>query len=111
SDAGSSGYGGFRWYREETRINDSNAAFFILMPLTVLRLLHPERIPAEHAPVLDEMMERALHWFMKECRQPSLYYPNKIMSDGALLLAIATVMGNDELRRAAIAFYSKWDDY
>jgi len=104
-------YGGFRWYMEESKINDSNAAFFILKPLVTLRLLRPDRIPAEHVPLLDEMMLSALHWFAQECRHPILYYPNKIVSDGALLLAIAVITGVDEQYVSAMNFFVKWEDY
>jgi len=103
--------GGFRWYREETKIADTNGAFFVMQPLVVLCLLHPDKIPADHRKVLDSMMRLALHWFAEECANPSLYYPNKIMSDGALLLGMAAVFDDAPSLEAGIAFWQRWEEY
>jgi hypothetical protein len=104
-------YGAFRWYMEETQIYDSNAAFFILMPLAGLRLTREDLIPLGHIEFMDEMMKAALHWFEKECRQPILYYTNKIVSDGALLLAIASLTRSKKHYQLALQFFRQWEEY
>ncbi|OCT15207.1 hypothetical protein A8709_13980 [Paenibacillus pectinilyticus] len=104
-------YGGFRWYREETRVNDSNAAFFILMPLVVLRLYLEDRVPAAHRELLDQMMDHGAAWFEHELKEPIFYYTNKIVSDGALLLAIARIRRLPHCAQAGIAFFEQWLEY
>ncbi|WJH35488.1 hypothetical protein N6H14_05535 [Paenibacillus sp. CC-CFT747] len=104
-------FGGFRWYREETAIHDTNAAFFIMSPLVHAVLLNPEQVPDAHGPILKGMMEGAREWFARECREPSLYYPNKIISDGALLLALAKLTAHAERFEEGTAFFRRWLDY
>jgi hypothetical protein len=104
-------YGAFRWYREETRVNDSNAAFFILMPLVVLRLYLEDQVPAAHRDLLDRMLDLGAIWFEHELKDPILYYSNKIVSDGALLLAISQIRGLPHHYQAGKAFFERWTDY
>lgn len=111
NDPASPHFGGFRWYREETRINDTNAAFFIMSPLAQVALLFPSRIPASHRGLLQPMFAGARHWFARECREPILYYPNKIISDGALLLALAELTGDAEAFADGVTFFERWLDY
>ncbi|MDO3412557.1 hypothetical protein QWJ34_22520 [Saccharibacillus sp. CPCC 101409] len=103
--------GAFRWYAEEESVQDSNAAFFILMPLVALRLRAPQAVPDGHAAVIDGMLRRAAVWFERECREPELNYPNKTLSDGAMLLAIADLTGDGERLETAAGFFRRWDDY
>ncbi|CAM4191575.1 hypothetical protein [Saccharibacillus endophyticus] len=104
-------YGAFRWYAEEREVQDSNAAFFILMPLVSLRLKAPEAVPAEHAAIMDGMLRRAAFWFERECREPELFYPNKTMSDGAMLLAISHLLGDAERLDSAADYFDRWESY
>lgn len=104
-------YGGFLWYREETEIQDSNAAFFTLMPLVTVRLCYPDVFPEEHAAVIDGMLHHAAAWFSHECRRPEIYYPNKIMSDGAMLLAVASLTGQQGYIEEGVRFFERWDSY
>lgn len=104
-------YGGFRWYREEAEIQDSNAAFFILMPILTVRFCYPEAYPKEHIEVIDGMLAHAAVWFSRECREPQIYYPNKIMSDGAMLLAVSSFLGQERYLEEGIRFYERWEDY
>jgi hypothetical protein len=111
TDSESPQFGGFRWYGEETRINDTNAAFFILMPLAVVRLLYYRNIPSTHSPLIDEILRMGMEWFYKECTHPVLYYTNKVLSDGAMFLAISSLINNDEYYRAAVGLFEQWEDY
>ncbi|WNR42819.1 hypothetical protein [Paenibacillus roseipurpureus] len=111
TDKTRSDYGAFRWYREETRVNDSNAAFFILMPLIALRLYLDERIPDADRELIDGMLEHGAAWFAHELKDPILYYTNKIVSDGALLLAISHIRGLPQHYEEGVAFFERWIDY
>ncbi|MEK4849849.1 hypothetical protein NST04_08260 [Paenibacillus sp. FSL H7-0756] len=104
-------YGGFLWYREESGIQDSNAAFFILMPLITVRLSKPEVFPASHLEVMQRMFGHAAAWFSRECRTPELFYPNKTMSDGAMLLAIAHFLEEPEHLQTACGYFARWAEY
>lgn len=111
TDRGDAHYGAFRWYAEENAVQDSNAAFFILMPLASLRLRAPEAVPAEHRQAIDGMLRPAAAWFERECREPELYYPNKTLSDGAMLLAIAFLLGDAERIELAADYFERWAEY
>ncbi|OWA33950.1 hypothetical protein B9G55_16555 [Saccharibacillus sp. O16] len=104
-------YGAFRWYAEEAQVQDSNAAFFILMPLVSLRLRAPDALPPEHTKILNEMLVHAAAWFERECQEPELYYPNKTMSDGAMLLAIAHLLEDGERLKVAADYFDRWESY
>lgn len=104
-------YGGFRWYREEAEIQDSNAAFFILMPLVTVRLCVSDVFPTEHVELMDRMLGHAAVWFSHECAHPEIYYPNKIMSDGAMLLAASILSGEERYAREGVEFFRRWEEY
>ncbi|MEF3302083.1 hypothetical protein [Paenibacillus sp. GYB003] len=103
--------GAFFWYREETQVSDSNAAFFTLMPIVCVALCRPERIPSEHRREIDDMMRQALNWFAHETEDPSLYYPNKIVSDGALYAAMSQLLGDRGHYGKAVHFFERWCAY
>ena len=103
--------GNFHWYREEPRIQDTNAAFFILKYLGLALLLCPDRIPAAERAYIETMLDRAQPWFRNECRNYGYYYPNKIASDGAMLMLIAAVLQRPEPETEAVDFWNKWLDY
>lgn len=104
-------YGGFRWYREEKNINDSNGTFFILKPLVSVMLLNKEKLPESHIFKITQMLRLGYNWFLRECQNPMLYYPNKIMSDGALLLSISKLIDCKEGIKFAITFWKRWNEY
>lgn len=110
-DEGHPQFGGFRWYREESAIDDSNAAFFTLVPLAALALARPQSIPDSHLIIIERMCRRAIGWFSHECASPKLYYPNKILSDGALLLALAAIVEDEEGKAQGTRFFARWEEY
>jgi len=103
--------GCLRWYAEETKINDTNGAFFIVMPLAFIYLYHSEILPNSHKDMLKKIFGYCYIWFYDQCSAPALYYTNKIMSDGALLLAISTFLGNESGINKSIEFWNSWCDY
>ena len=104
-------HGAFLWYREETRVRDTNAAFFTLVPLAILRLKYAELIPDPQGRLVDTMLRAGGEWFTRQCAEPSLYYPNKIMSDGALLIAIGSVLEHEAFYSAGGDFFERWLEY
>jgi len=98
-------FGCSRWYGEETRPHDTNAAFFIGRLLAVRWLLAPG------STELPPYFQHAAAWFAHECREPILYYPNKIISDGCLGLALAHLRGDAALQATAEAFLDRWCSY
>ena len=104
-------YGCSRWYAEETRVNDTNAAFFIQLPLLTVMLFDRQLIPESHAEVISRMFGRAIHWYRKELKNPIYYYSNKIVSDGAMLIGIAKINGDKEAFDTALTFFENWLDY
>ena len=104
-------YGCMRWYREETRVADSNGAFFILMPLALTLRFCEEKLSEKEKTVLLRMLERGAHWFTSECKGAILYYPNKIVSDGAMLMLCSFLLKSEEVKNEARAFWRRWIAY
>lgn len=103
--------GCFCWFQEDACVEDTNAAFFIEKPLVLLRVMCPDRILEAHRQKIDSMLLQAIPWFCRECREPELYYPNKTVSDGAMLYAIASVTGRQEAKALAVAHMKRWVAY
>ena len=104
-------YGCSRWYAEETRIHDTNGAFFLQLPILTVMLFDRQCIPESHAEVIDRMFARAVHWYTKALKNPIYYYSNKILSDGAMLIGIAKITENKEAFEIGLEFFEKWLDY
>ncbi len=111
TDEASPYFGCMRWYAEEDRIYDSNGAFFVMMPLVVGLTVSPDRIPAEEREIILRMLRRGGVWFAKETEHGPLHYPNKILSDGAMALAIAYLTENEDLYRRGTDFFRRWIAY
>lgn len=101
-------FGCMRWYREETYIRDTNAAFFILLPLGLTYKFCKDRLTEEEKTDILQMLACGSKWFSNAAKG-SLHYCNKIMSDGALLALIADVTG--ECREECDEFWAKWHKY
>lgn len=110
-DPSSEKYGCLRWYREEPYIIDTNAAFFIIQPLSLAFLLCREKLSVREEELIRVLMFHAKQWFTGECENHGLYYPNKIVSDGAMLLAVGTVTGDEAAIEKARAFWDRWLEY
>ena len=81
---GSSRHGCLKWYWEEPRPVDTNAAFFTGLNLIVLRLGFPdqlERLDADARRTLEALLTDLSVWFDQTLARPSRYYPNKYMGD------------------------------
>ncbi len=111
AEEGSNTYGCCRWYREESRILDTNGAFFVLLPVVEALLFGGEKISNEEKRIIAPVLERASVWFEGECKNHGYFYPNKIMSDGALLLALAKLENNEVKLQKARSFWNGWVEY
>lgn len=111
TDIHSPHYGGMRWYREESKTYDTNGAFFTQRSLLITRKMILEYLPDSHKLIIDRILNRGAQWFARELILPIFYYSNKILSDGAMLMGIASVTGNKEHYALAKAFFINWIDY
>jgi|694.fasta_scaffold30552_3 hypothetical protein len=99
--------GCFRWYHEEREIRDTNAAFFIGLPLVVLRAEFADRLAPADRVVLDRMLTRLRTWCDREAASPLPRYPNKHLGDLVCAWLLAEQLGGetpelpDRLRAAA----------
>lgn len=73
--------GCFRWYYEDREIRDTNAAFFIGLPLIALRAEFADELAAPDRVVLDRMLNRLRTWCDREAANPMPRYPNKYLGD------------------------------
>jgi len=108
TDENAPNFGCLRWYREEDFVNDTNGAFFILLPLALAYKLFPEKMTEEEKEDILFLLKNGAYWFSSETKK-SLHYCNKIMSDGAMLALIANITG--ECKKDCDEFWTKWHDY
>ncbi len=104
-------YGCSRWYGEETKPADTNAAFVIARLLGVRWMLEKNAVKSQVGAILHPYFKRSATWFAHECKNPILYYPNKIISDGCLSYALAHILNDKELLATAESFLDRWCTY
>jgi len=104
-------YGCMRWYKEETQVWDTNAAFFTLMPFLVLETVSKEALSDREWERVRELCRRTAPWFEKEAADPHWYYPNKVISDVAVLWGVGCFLGEPEFCAKAGAFAEEWIRY
>ncbi len=96
-------YGCIKWYREEARPNDSNAAFFTGLPLIVLKALYSREMKADELVELDWILDKLFYWFVGSCKEHSEFYPNKYLGDLVCTWLIAEYLRKDEKEVAETA--------
>ena len=111
TDPNSYTYGCFHYCRGEKRIQDTNAGFFTTNFIALALLMCPEKITPREKEILAPALERATAWFRQECSTYGYFYPNKIASDGSLLMLLAAVQKNEALLAEAYDFWNKYLDY
>ena len=102
--------GCMRWYWEEDRPYDTNAALFTCLSLIVTRKLFYEKFNNQCCDLLDDILNGLDLWFKKEVVHTAYQYPNKYLGDLVcrwLLWEITGRRGNkknveDQMRKAAI---------
>ncbi len=104
-------YGCMKWYRESTRIQDTNSAFFTLRNICYALKFCPQNIPKKELDIIFPLLQTAVNWFKKECSYAEFFYPNKTMSDGALLVLLSDILNEKSLIEESIDFWIRWMDY
>lgn len=111
TDIRSETFGCCRWFSEESKIFDTNGAFFVLKPLMAAMRFCKDKIPAREQELIYSMLYNARKWFLKECKSYGLYYPNKIVNDGALLSLIGYITEDAQTIEEAEKFWHSWLEY
>jgi len=74
-------YGCMKWYWEDERPYDTNAAFFTGLPLVALRIAHADKLDAAELAELDWILDKLSVWFLRMCGGRHEHYPNKYLGD------------------------------
>lgn len=111
ADPASPTYGCYKWYTEDSSICDTNASFFIGAPLAGLWLSQRQALSAAELAALRDAFVDVLPWFQRMAANPSLFYPNKCVSDAAMLLATGHVLGDPGVIAAGRSFARRYFDY
>lgn len=111
TDPASDTYGCLKWYAEDEAINDTNASFFICLPLTLVHLLHHDRLTPEELEALRGVFVAVEPWFSHMAASPSMFYPNKCLGDVAMLRATGHVLQDEAIIARARDFCRRWLDY
>ncbi len=111
TDPASPTYGCLKWFSEECAIADTNAAFFICLPLSLLYLLEGARLSPAELAALRRLFEGVAPWFGHMAASPSLFYPNKCLGDVAMLLATGRILADEALTARARSFCRRFLDY
>ena len=114
---GGNRHGCLKWYWEEPRPVDTNAAFFTGLNLIVLRLGFPDQL-AQWAPETRETLDAILAdlsvWFDQTLERPSRYYPNKYMGDlvcrWLLIEALEQTADRPRVSREMLASAQYWQE-
>jgi len=111
ADPASPTFGCLKWYVEDAAICDTNASFFVCSPLTGLWLAHRAHLDPDEQEALRQVFAAVLPWFQKMAVSPSLFYPNKCISDAAMLLAAGHTLGDAAVLAQGRAFAGRYFDY
>jgi hypothetical protein len=111
TDPDSPTYGCLKWYLQDPAIGDTNASFFICLPLALAWLMHREKLTAEETEALRSLFAAVAPWFARMADSPSLYYPNKCLGDVAMLLVTGHILEDEALSARARDFCRRFLDY
>ncbi|MDD5706248.1 MAG: hypothetical protein PHR35_10000 [Kiritimatiellae bacterium] len=111
ADPDSPTYGCYKWYVEDPVIQDTNAAFFIGTPLSALWLGFRDRLTANETVAFKAVFAAMLPWFRRMAESPSLFYPNKCLSDAAMLLVSGHILDDAGAVAAGRQFCHRYLDY
>ena len=111
ADPASPTYGCYKWYTEDASICDTNASFFIGSPLAGLWLAHRPALAAAEQEALRGVFGDGLPWFQRMAASPSLFYPNKCISDAAMLLAAGHILADAAVIAAGREFAGRYFEY
>ena len=83
---------------------DTNAAFFVGLPLACHYMLWADRLRETERDLLTLIFRYFLKWFEKQARNPNLVYPNKVLSDAALLYTLGRFLNDPSQTAQGIEF-------
>ncbi len=90
--------GCLKWFLEETRPNDTNAAFFCGLSLIGLNIRYRDTLDDAGRAMIDEILAELSVWFMTAVDGHGFYYyPNKYMGDLVCAWIIAEMAGRRDL--------------
>ena len=89
-------YGCMRWYWEEQRPQDTNAAFFIGLRLIVLRKRWYSDLRPEDQCVLNAILKDLRVWFIHAVSKKTFYYPNKFLGDLVCAWLLLEILGVED---------------
>ncbi|MCF7854874.1 MAG: hypothetical protein K9N51_08755 [Candidatus Pacebacteria bacterium] len=104
-------HGCVRWYYENDRCEDTNAAFFTGFPLVCAWIARNEWHDGEIGEAFRDYFSKAVKWFLHTARHPSFFYPNKCYGDCALLYSFGHVLDDSKLTEEGLDFCRRWFDY
>ena len=110
-DPHSATYGCPKWYWQSERVVDTNAAFFVGLPLACHYMLWADRLRETERDLLTLIFRYLLKWFEKQARNPNLVYPNKVLSDAALLYTLGRFLNDPSQTAQGIEFCRRWFEY
>jgi hypothetical protein len=90
-------FGCLRWYNEDTHVDDTNAAFFIGLPLIFMKSQYNDHLKAEGQAVLTQILVDLRTWFVGAVeKHPRVYYPNKYLGDLVCAWLLLEITGSSE---------------
>ena len=88
--------GCIKWYFEEEKIGDSNAAFFTGLNLIILRIRYYDLFTEKAKKLLDTILAGLNIWFRNAAKNPEIFYPNKYLGDLVCKWLITEILGMEK---------------
>jgi len=92
-------HGCLRWYWQDPHIQDTNAGFFVGLPLLAMRLRFADQVPPAVIHLLDDLLGPMRVWFRNGVRAKHMHYPNKYLGDMVCAWLLREVFGSDDFTR------------
>lgn len=93
--------GPMRWYVEETEAADTNIAFFVCLPLLVLKNAQNTHFEDEENAEFARLFAGFDRWFDHEVQSRAWHYPNKFMGDLVCSWLLKEVLSRTQTPEAA----------
>jgi hypothetical protein len=88
--------GQLKWFLEDHDKPDKNASFFICVGLVPLKKYYSKELGVKCSDLLDEILSRTLHFFIKKCKSGGCYYPNSFLGDLVFGWLLNEMYGNED---------------
>lgn len=104
-------HGCFRWYREEPKPVDINAAFFTGLNLIALSANYRDQLSERGRTTLDAMLKDMQIWFESRCEERTFFYPNRFLGDVVCGWLLYEQIGDESARGRLLPIMSSAADY